>query len=550
MKRLISTTLCLAVLVMAWLPGQCAWSGLGNGPGRSGFTPERPVVPMSTLWKYYYADQENDSTVAVAKGRVFFAAGTWLYCLDQDTGARLWEYRAKSFVLTSPLLIGDQVVIGEEIGMLHSIDVETGKVEWSKDLDGAIVSSPALYKNTLYIGTAGRKVLALKPDTGQQVWSYSTRGTVGLSVAVGNDVVVALDREGMIYGLDAASGKKLWSAQSHATLVVPPVVSGDMLYLVSGSVLYGLDLRGNLRWQAYSDRPIDHAPAVSNDALYITGSDGALYAMSARNGATRWTYSDPDILVTASPSVAGNVVLAAGSGGAIMALDAATGKLLWRAQTRTLTTDLDRPGAQSAASQPVFADGDIFLLSNDGNLSCFSPQAIDVDGPVIGEIGPGSRMLISGKLPLAIQARIFDEGSGLDPASIEVYLDGEKGSMTQDPRTGVYYFVVQKAKNKESLADGVHVVNVSAKDYRGNVTNVVWRFSTDKRIELPDRLLSERMAILSRMSAGSGTNRNRGQGFSRNRGGNTRTNRGGYGGGTNRGMGGGMGGGFGGGLSF
>lgn len=501
MRTLWLTALCLAALVTTSLFAFSAWPTFGGDPGRTGYTAETPTVPMSTLWKFYYPDPQNDTTPAVENGRVYFAAQNWLFCLDLDSGARRWEFDAKVPIRTSPLISGDDVIFGDNYSLLHALDKTTGKSRWEVDLEGAILSAPLIYEGKLYVGVTSKKVVALNPATGKALWTYTTDRPVSLPLAAAGGLIFALEKGGTIYALNAATGKLTWKAKSETAFSVPPVASKDVLYLISGNILYGMSLRGAKMWNARSDRPLDHAPVVVGETLYMTGSDARLYAMKARSGAIKWIVDEPGILFTTSPLVAGKVIFIGGSEGTIAALAADTGKLLWRCQTRSLNSPLNSPGSQSAATQPVYSDGKLLVLYNDGNLTCFSPKAVDMSGPVIDQVGPSGRV-VSGELPIAVRAHIFDEGSGLDPASIAVYFDGEKGNMVQDPISGAYFYILTGKKPKETVADGVHTVSVTAKDYRGNATTVAWRFGTDKEIPVETRLIPEALAGLLRLQSG------------------------------------------------
>ena len=500
MRRLIVGVMVAAALVSAGRPGKCAWSVFGADAGHTGYTAEVPTLPMSTLWKFYYPEAQNQTTAAVDEGRVYFAGGPWLFCLSAESGARLWEFNTQVGIRSSPAVVGDLVIFGDDAGVLRALDKTTGAPRWEKTFEGAIMAPPLVYLGKVFIGTASMRVVALEPATGETVWTYKTEGPVSLPLAGGGKMVFALDRSGFIYALEATTGRQMWKGESEAPLAAGPVVTEDVICLVSGPYLYGMTLRGSKLWQVRSDRPLAYAPAVAGDMLYMTGSDGRLYAMGSRNGAIKWVYDDPEISITASPSVAGKIVFAGGSNGSAAALDAASGKLLWKCQGRSLNSPLDTPGSQSAASQPVFADGSLLVLSNDGNLACFSPKGLDLSGPVIAEIGPSGRQVVSGMLPLAIQARIFDEGSGLNPDSIAVYHCGEKGRMEKDPESGAYFLIVTGEKPGEVLPDGTHTVSLSASDYRGNSTAVEWRFATDKNIPVAERLVPEELAAQQRMA--------------------------------------------------
>ncbi len=536
MKGLLLAAIGVTLLLVSFSPGECAWGGFGADAGRTGFTAETPTLPLSTLWKFYLGDSHILETAAAQDGRVYIAARNWLFCLDMKSGARLWEYDAKSRVHSTPLLVENRVIFGDEVGNLRALDAATGKPKWETKLEGGVLAPPLFYQGKIFVGAASREVIALQPDSGDILWTYKTKDPIGLPLAAGENTIFALDRGNLIYALDARRGGLLWRNKSETALSVSPVVGRDLLYLVSGRYLYALTMRGSILWNARSEAPLASAPAVANDRVYVAGSDGRVYCMGARNGGIKWIYSDPGVSFTATPAVAGKVVFAGGSQGTVVALEADSGKLLWRCQTRSLDTPLGQPGAQSAASQPAVVGDNLLALFNDGNLTCFSLKAEDLSGPSIEDIGPTGLQLVSGQLPLVVQARFFDEGSGLAPDSVEVYFDGEKAAMEKDPLSGVYYFIKTGKKPKETIADGVHSVTLSARDYRGNTTALAWKFATDKSLVPSERLIPPAIAQKYRMGGTSGTTRGLGQ-----------PSLGGFSGGSSsggQGFGGGMGGGM------
>jgi|GEM_PF-1649940 len=482
--------LCLIVIILSLglvLPGQCAWPGFGGDAGHTGFAPQAPTLPYSTLWKFYSRDEANTTTPAVANGRVYCVSRNWLFCLNQDTGARLWEYNAQVPVRSSPLLAGDLVILCDTAGIIHAFRAADGEAVWARQLPGAVLSSPLYYQDKIIVGLASYEVRALAPADGATLWSFKTDGPMNLAPAGGDNLIFALESSGNIYALEASGGRLVWKANSDLPLTVPPVVANQMLYVASGDFLYAMSLRGGIVWRVKGDQPFRSAPAVAGDMLYVTGGEGWLYAITARSGGIRWAYQHSDFSLSTSPAVAGDLIFAGGTRGGVVALDRATGELVWQCQTRSLNTPENHPGGQTAISQPVAADGSLLVLYNDGNLTCLSPSALDLSGPTISEIAPAGRRLVSGKLPLAIQVRVFDEGSGLNPSSLRIYLDGEEGYLQQDPRNGIYYYILVGHKDA-TLEDGPHTVRLVAADYRGNVSTTVWRFATDQNLS-PEELI-------------------------------------------------------------
>jgi len=71
---------------------------------------------------------------------------------------------------------------------------------------------------------------------------------------------------------------------------------------------------------------------------------------------------------------------------------------------------------------------------------------------------------------------VVDDGSGVDPRSVALIVDGNPTRVAFDPSDGVGEITFPY------LPDGSHVVKVTVKDYRGNEGSVEWSFLTDKSV--------------------------------------------------------------------
>ena len=86
---------------------------------------------------------------------------------DAATGQERWRYNAKTRVLSSPIVVGDQVQVGLESGAMVSIDAMTGAERWRYQTDGPILSSPASAPGVVVVGS---------DDGGVYAWRDAPRG--------------------------------------------------------------------------------------------------------------------------------------------------------------------------------------------------------------------------------------------------------------------------------------------------------------------------------------------------------------------------------------
>lgn len=77
-----------------------------------------------------------------------------VWSLDKQTGHVNWKQTAlKARNLTEPVLVGEDIVVGDKTGYLHFIDSQTGELMARSQLSGGVSISPNVVGRTLYVLT-------------------------------------------------------------------------------------------------------------------------------------------------------------------------------------------------------------------------------------------------------------------------------------------------------------------------------------------------------------------------------------------------------------
>jgi len=105
---------------------------------------------------------------AVRDGRVYIGSsdGHFFQAVELTTGRELWRLQTEANVLSSPLLVGDALVVGTyrtdaAWGDLIALNPETGALRWRLRMDGTVMSSPAAADGELYVGTDAGSIVAI-----------------------------------------------------------------------------------------------------------------------------------------------------------------------------------------------------------------------------------------------------------------------------------------------------------------------------------------------------------------------------------------------------
>lgn len=114
-------------------------------------------------------------------------------------------------------------------------------------------------------------------------------------------------------------------------------------------------------------------------------------------------------------------------------------------------------------------------------------QAADTTPPVVNGLRPVPDAS-SVKPGATVSARLTDAGSGVDPATVRMLLDGADVSRAAKFSEGVVTL-----RPATPLAKGVHQVEVSVKDRAGNTSNVArWRFSVNEPMKTSVKIRPDR----------------------------------------------------------
>ncbi|MCR8557675.1 PQQ-binding-like beta-propeller repeat protein [Mucilaginibacter sp. BJC16-A38] len=298
------------------------------------------------------------------------------------------------------------VFFGGQDGNFYALNAQTGDLVWKYHSDGNFsYSAPALEDSTLYSTNTDHNLYALSAITGALKWKFTTASSVISSPAVVNNIVYFGSDDHYIYAVDAVSGNLKWKYLTFQNVDSSPVVANGVVYIGSADGnLYALDaLTGNLKWKYDTGSIIVEAiPVISNDVVFIGNRNGYLNAINATNGQLKWTFSADGIsLEQAKPSVNNGVIYLASwynvngpnQPGSLFAIKESDGSQIWKALN-----------GQGFTSSPVYADGKVFINSDDLNI-----YAVDA---ATGNEAWKKSIVANGAVPTVANGKVYAGGGG------------------------------------------------------------------------------------------------------------------------------------------
>ncbi|MCU7960225.1 MAG: outer membrane protein assembly factor BamB [gamma proteobacterium symbiont of Bathyaustriella thionipta] len=217
--------------------------------------------------------------------------------LSEQSGEQLWTYTRKIPALSlrgsaSPVISGDQVIIGLSNGKLAALDLQTGNPRWEvtvaiasgrSDLERIvdIDSQPISVDDVIYAVSFQGQMAAISEGVGVVLWRREFSSSAGLAADWRR--IFAIDSDSNVWGLDPANGASIWKQNElyHRKLAQPVIV---------GEYLVVADFEGYVHWldqdsgrivarEEVDSDGISGVMAVNGDILYVYGNSGDLAAL-------------------------------------------------------------------------------------------------------------------------------------------------------------------------------------------------------------------------------------------------------------------------------
>ena len=259
-------------------------------------------------WKQQVAHL-NASAPAYKQGNLYYSNldPGQVISLAAYNGHLIWKRPLPGRSESSPLIVGNKVIVGCECNTIYAFDWRNGKTLWQTHVNGAVKAAPAYSNGIIYAGDYSGEMTAIhvndgsiKWQTGSQGTSFGRTGQFYATAAIAFGRVYAGNTDGRMYSFDQQTGKLIWShstsnyvyagAVAARTPDTPPTV-----YFGSyDGNFYALDARtGNERWSQHNLGSISGAASLIGDTVYVADlQHTSTYGFDVRNGHKVLEYTD------------------------------------------------------------------------------------------------------------------------------------------------------------------------------------------------------------------------------------------------------------------
>jgi len=294
-----------------------------------------------------------------------------LLCFDAATGALRWSAPTTLHIESSPIIVGDLVVVGagaiEDLitkkptgdpGYVFAVRLSDGVEVWRHALNDPESSPVAGPDGVIYIGSGfnGKAVAALRTASDDElkakgqtrlVWTVPTPHPATGAVTLVGDLVLA----------GCGNGDFVFAAKDPSGLVIA-------IDRVTGAV----------RWRCELPDAVLGSIAVRDGVAYCPVRNGELVAIDIATGALLWRQQETTARLSrkspllAGPAVAGGLIYAVSGDGYLGIFDATNGTQI----ERTYINATNRPGEMGlSTSSPWVVDGRVYVGSETGGMRCY-----------------------------------------------------------------------------------------------------------------------------------------------------------------------------------
>ncbi|GAA3373955.1 serine/threonine-protein kinase [Streptomyces sannanensis] len=303
--------------------------------------------------------------------------------LNLDSGEAAWSERSTATDRDMPPVpAGGLLLIPPQPGsdQIEALDPSSGGLRWSAKADAFSTLHPA--GDSVLVARPDGVVTSLDSTTGTRRWArqLGSSGTELLSADDGPFYLTTVAKDSATTSVKAISpdnGNVLWTRRVPGILTPVGTADGALFLLSLDSVtdadaVVRLDIATRSIRRIRLDAPISQAQgAVDGDTVYVFGAGGSLLAVDTEAGTQPWRL-ETSAARASQPVVANGHVYLTAADGRLLAVDAAKGRLL--GQTKPRMAD-GKYTFIPALPAPVAVGGKVFASAPDGSV--FAVDAAD-----------------------------------------------------------------------------------------------------------------------------------------------------------------------------
>lgn len=142
-------------------------------------------------------------------------------------------------------------------------------------------------------------------------WRFISGMNADAGLAIADGTVFVGDWSDQLFALDGVTGELDWKRNlgGNVSFPVPAVKNGTVVLGTHDGRVYGIDAQsGAFTWFFDTEGMVWSSPTIWEDYVFVTSTDGTLYALSLADGSEYWRFASGDAALLASAATDGTRV--------------------------------------------------------------------------------------------------------------------------------------------------------------------------------------------------------------------------------------------------
>ncbi len=217
----------------------------------------------------------------------------YTYSIYAGDGSVNWKFQSACPVVTSPVASGDHVFVAAMDGSVKAFAKADGKVVWTYRCDGGIVSNPQVVENTLFVASKDKALHAIDTEKGVRKWHAEGSGAFLASVLASTDSVYCASVDGKIFAYEIETGNPVWKFETNSSFLCRGNLEFTSLnYCTKNGGIHSIDkFKGTLLWQASAGGPALGGASSVGGSLYLGTRNGILHSFNVKTGELNWYHT-------------------------------------------------------------------------------------------------------------------------------------------------------------------------------------------------------------------------------------------------------------------
>lgn len=257
---------------------------MGTDDKEQGFLYAFNRVKGDLLWQQT-AKGGFPSDVRIDGSRIYTVTMTGeARCVDLDTGVTLWRFGGETGEMlpkSAVVIEGDQVIVSLPSGTVTSLNAGSGELVWQSDLEGKPNTIPVVIGDEIYVGDVEGRIHRVSSKDGTQLGTIEGKSPVYGTLLHAGGCLLALWGEDTLSCLDPTSGATRWRQETDsAWSSFHPLILEDLVVVgTDAGEIHAFRLEdGATAWTRRLEGDIKGLGAHAG-ILYVGTVQGRVYAV-------------------------------------------------------------------------------------------------------------------------------------------------------------------------------------------------------------------------------------------------------------------------------